>query len=81
MTDLTQNAPILGSPAFIDQDNKYLHNQRLGKIVALNERDLEKHFLFYLLNLPAVRDQIRSSATGATVRHTAPDRIYAVRAD
>ena len=31
MTDLTQNAPILGSPAFIPEDDRFLHNQRLGK--------------------------------------------------
>ncbi len=35
MTDLTQNAPILGSPAFVEEDGKFLHNQRLGKVVEL----------------------------------------------
>ena len=31
MTDLTQNAPILGAPAFIKEDNCYLHN-RIGTL-------------------------------------------------
>jgi hypothetical protein len=80
MTDLTQNAPILGSPAFIPKSGRFLHNQRLGKIVDLRTSQIDERFLFYLLNSRDVRGQIRASATGATVRHTAPDRIYAVDA-
>ena len=79
MTDLTQNAPILGSPAIIQIDDRFLHNQRLGKVVDLDEAKMNKSFLYHLLNLPDVRAQIRGSATGSTVRHTAPDRIYAVK--
>jgi type I restriction enzyme S subunit len=79
MTDLTQNAPILGSPAFIPEDGKYLHNQRLGKVVDIDNSRLDRHFLFYLFNYAKVRDQIKATATGATVRHTAPDRIYQVK--
>lgn len=78
MTDLTQNAPILGSPAFIPQDGRFLHNQRLGKIVNLKQEEIVPEFLFYLLNTAAVRGQIKGSATGATVRHTSPSRIYEV---
>jgi type I restriction enzyme S subunit len=42
MTDLIQNAPILGSTAMIPEDSRFLHNQRLGKIFNLN---IEKVFL------------------------------------
>jgi len=79
MTDLTQDAPILGSPAFIPEDSRYLHNQRLGKVTDVKEAELDRAFLFYLLNTRNVRSQIKGSASGATVKHTAPDRIYAVR--
>jgi type I restriction enzyme S subunit len=79
MTDLTQDAPILGSPAFVPFSDKYLHNQRLGKVVDLDESRLTNKFLYYLLNLRSVREQIKATATGATVRHTAPERIYSVR--
>lgn len=79
LTDLTQNAPILGSPAIIPTNGKYLHNQRLGKVVGLDESKLKKKFLYYLLNSTKVREQIKATATGSTVRHTAPDRIYSVR--
>jgi type I restriction enzyme S subunit len=79
MTDLKQDAPILGSPAFIPDDNRYLHNQRLGKIVDADNSLIDQYFLFYLFNTREVRAQIKGSATGTTVRHTAPDRIYAVK--
>ena len=81
LTDLTQDAPILGSPAFIKEDNRFLHNQRLGKIIGLNESEVDRLFLYYLFNSSSVRGQIKASATGATVRHTAPDRIYAVEVE
>src|SRR3990167_2838046 len=81
MTDLTQNAPILGSPAILPQDGRFLHNQRLGKIVDLDESQMDKRFLYYLFNSAGVRAQLKGSATGATVKHTAPERIYAVNVD
>lgn len=81
LTDLTQNAPILGSPAFIREDNKFLHNQRLGKVIDLAESKMDRDFLYYLLNTHKVRGQIKGSATGSTVKHTAPDRIAAVEAE
>ncbi len=81
MTDLTQNAPILGSAAIIPESGRFLHNQRLGKIVNINMELTSRDFLYYLFNSAGVRAQIRASATGATVKHTAPERIYAVRVE
>lgn len=78
MTDLTQEARILGASAFVRQDGRFLHNQRLGKIVDLDINRLDKNYLYHLFNWSHVRDQLKGSATGSTVRHTAPDRIYAV---
>jgi len=79
MTDLIQDAPILGSPAFIPEDGKYLHNQRLGKIVDVKTDLVDITFLYYLFNRYEIRAQIKGSATGTTVKHTAPERIYAVK--
>jgi len=45
----------------------------------IDEERLDKHFLYYALNSEAYRAQVRGSATGATVRHTAPERIYRCR--
>ena len=78
MTDLTQNAPILGSTAFIPEDGRFLHNQRLGKIVNLETNEVLPEFVFYLFNTASVRGHIKGSASGATVRHTSPSRIYDV---
>jgi type I restriction enzyme S subunit len=79
LTDLTQDAPILGAPAVVPESGRYLHNQRLGKVQLLNA-GLDARYLYYLLQHHDVRSQIRASATGATVRHTAPERIYRVEA-
>ncbi len=78
MTDLTQNAPILGSPAIVPTKPAMLHNQRLGLVTVRPDADLDRRFLYYLLLSDASRSQIRATATGTTVRHTAPERIYRV---
>jgi type I restriction enzyme S subunit len=75
MTDLIQAAPILGGAIVVPEDGRYLHNQRLGLVEYLYEKPIDKAFLYYVLNSPAYRAQVRGSATGATVRHTAPKRI------
>ena len=75
MTDLTQNAPLLGSPAFIPENGRFLHNQRLGKAVNIKTDEIAPEYLFYLFNTTSVRGQIKGSASGATVRHTSPSRI------
>ena len=73
---MTEQAPgLLGSSAWISESNRFLHNQRLGRIVDLDERRLDQRFLYYLFNTRSVRHQIAGSASGTKVRHTAPERI------
>jgi type I restriction enzyme S subunit len=73
---MTEQAPgLLGSSAWIPEPNRFLHNQRLGRIIDLDETRVEKRFLYYLFNTRGVRHQISASATGTKVRHTAPERI------
>lgn len=79
MTDLTQAAPILGSPAVIPDAPSMLHNQRLGLVQIKPGVEVDRRFLFYVMLSDTSRSQIRATATGATVRHTAPERIYKVR--
>lgn len=79
MTDLVQSAPILGGAFFVPEEDKFLHNQRLGLVEVLDKGNLDKKFLYYLFNTEHYRSQVRGSATGATVRHTAPERIYRCR--
>jgi type I restriction enzyme, S subunit len=76
MTDLINTAPILGGSFIIPEDDRFLHNQRLGLVQIKDKKKIDKAFLYYLLNTHEYRAQIRGSASGATVRHTAPERIY-----
>jgi len=77
---MTEQGPgLLGSSALIPEGGKYLHNQRLGLIQEMDNKALDKRFLYYLFNTRPVRGQISGSATGTKVRHTAPERIYRVR--
>ncbi|HFK1809841.1 TPA: restriction endonuclease subunit S [Bacillus cereus] len=78
LTDLTKECKILGSPAFIKEDNYFLHNQRLGKIIELDEEKINKRYLFHLFNSSLYRQHLKNTATGTTVRHTSPDRICEV---
>lgn len=78
LTDLTQDAPILGSPAKVPAVGSYLHNQRIGKVVLLDEARVDLDFIYYIFCMENTRAKIRATATGATVRHTAPKRIYEI---
>ncbi len=74
-----QGEGLLGSSALVPSDDRYLHNQRIGLVTDLDESKLDKRFLCYLLNTLGVRAQIRATATGTKVKHTAPKRIRAVK--
>ncbi len=74
-----QGAGLLGSSAWIPESDKYLHNQRLGKIDEIDKNILAPKYLYHLFNTYNVRGQISGSATGTKVRHTAPERIYKVK--
>ena len=79
MTDILQSSPILGSPGIIKDDNRFLHNQRLGKVKDIKTESMLPEFLYWIFNSRIFRETIKGSATGATVKHTAPERIYAVK--
>jgi type I restriction enzyme S subunit len=77
MTDLSKMGDTLGYPAVVPSNPKfrYLHNQRLGKIIIKDHNRLYELFLYYLLSSNEYRQEILASATGSTVRHTSPGRI------
>jgi type I restriction enzyme, S subunit len=70
---------LLGSSALIPKDDIFLHNQRLGLVVELNEKELDRLFLYHLFNSNDVRKQISTGAGGTKVRHTSPDKILKVK--
>ncbi len=73
MTDLSSKMKILGKPALVETEN-VLHNQRIGRVVFLNDK-IEKRFLYYFMLSEGFLRSIKESATGTMVRHTAPKRI------
>jgi len=72
-----QAAGLLGSMAFVPEDNRYLHNQRIGKVTATSD-DVYLGFLYYAFRMQSVRTQLSNTASGSKVRHTSPERIYEI---
>ena len=73
-----QGEGLLGSAALVPEADKYLHNQRIGW-VREKSGVADRRFFYYLFNTDYVREQIRNSSSGAKVRHTSPERMYAVK--
>ena len=72
---MTEQAPgLLGSAIIISEDNRFLHNQRLG-LVTYDEDKLDLHFLYFLFNSPRIRDLIQIRSTGTKVKHTSPTKM------
>ena len=82
MTDLSKQADTLGYPAIVPKPRgpRFLHNQRLGKVLIKRGAELDRGFLFYLLRTAEYRNEVLASATGTTVKHTSPGRILAHKA-
>jgi type I restriction enzyme, S subunit len=78
MTDLSKAGDTLGYSAVVPLDGrKYLHNQRIGKIIVKSEACVSKAFVHWLMRTPQYRAEVLAGATGSTVRHTSPSRIQA----
>ena len=73
MTDLSKQADTLGYPAVVPactDGRRYLHNQRLGKVIPKDTGELHTRFLYYLMCSAKYRHEVLASATGTTVKHT-----------
>jgi type I restriction enzyme S subunit len=73
-----QAAGLLGSALLVPENNKYLHNQRLGLVKIKEKEKLCAEFLYLLYNSPLVRKQIAEQSTGTKVKHTSPDKLRSV---
>ena len=78
MTDLSKEADTLGFPAIVpmSKELRYLHNQRLGKVEII-DKSLGKEFLYRCMCTKSYRDEVLSSVSGSTVKHTSPSKILA----
>jgi len=82
MTDLSKESDTLGYSAFVPTPSKgrrYLHNQRLGKVVVKDKAAIALCYVHYLMCSSAYRHEVLASATGTTVKHTSPERIKRFR--
>lgn len=79
MTDLSKDSDTLGYSAKVPsvEGKVFLHNQRLGLIYSLS-KFVDKEFIYWKLHDPSYRFQVLGSATGTTVKHTSPSKIYEV---
>src|SRR4030066_543817 len=63
MTDMSKDMGIIGRTAIIDQDEKYLLNQRVGKF-KINSKDLYCKYLHAYTNTPTFINYIKKSCAG-----------------
>lgn len=68
---------LLGSAAFIPVDDKYLHNQRLGRVRALTP-EIDLDYLYYIFNSIGFRAKVRETAAGTKVKHTSPVKLLQI---
>lgn len=69
---------LLGSALFVPENDRYLHNQRLGLVQIVNKERICSDFLYLFFNAPTTRKQITEQSTGTKVKHTSPDRLCSV---
>ena len=82
MTDLSKQSDTLGYPALVPEcpnGRRYLHNQRLGKVIFKEPREVDKRYIYYVLCSDEYRNEVLAGATGTTVKHTSPDRVKQFR--
>lgn len=76
---MTEQAPgLLGSCILIPEDDRFLHNQRLGLIQPNNDVDWHSPFFSHVFNLAGFRKALSDTCSGIKVRHTSPKKIYEV---
>lgn len=82
MTDLSKDGDTLGYPALIPKNSgfNWLHNQRIGLIKSRGD-NLNLLFLFYLMRTRPYQKFVVGSASGSTVKHTSPKRIFEYEAN
>jgi len=73
-----QATGLLGSAALTPENNKFLHNQRLGLVKPITPIRVSISFLYWLYNSPYIRKQISEQSTGTKVKHTSPDKLRGV---
>ena len=75
ITPLTEQvAGLLGTTAFIPEDDLYIQSGDIG-LVTTNENRLLRKYDYYLLNSSVIKKQLGAAAQQTKIRHTSPDAI------
>lgn len=74
-----QAAGLLGSPMVVPEDQRFLHNQRLGLAVPTGKLPWVAGYFFHVFNSKPFRSRVHLDATGVKVRHTSPAKLGAVQ--
>ena len=77
MTDLTSQMAILGNAVILNSSRLNLHNQRIGKVVNIHP-SISSEFLSLIFNSRPVKQNVKKTAIGTTVRHTSPTKMLDV---
>ncbi|MGA7385578.1 MAG: restriction endonuclease subunit S [Methylocella sp.] len=70
-----QAAGLLGSSIIVPEDNRFLHNQRLGLVSVKSGVPWCNEFFFHAFNTETFRQAVHDSASGVKVRHTSPKKL------
>lgn len=77
ITPLTeQTYGLLGTTAWIPEDNKYIQNGDIGLVLPFKGK-LDNKFCYYLLSSRLIKDQLSATAQQTKIRHTSPEKIKA----
>lgn len=81
MTDLSKDGDTLGYSAKIPKSKRvYLHNQRIG-LVEIISPEIDKDYLYWFMRTSKYQKTLVATASGSTVKHTSPSRIYEIEID
>jgi len=77
LTAMTEQAVgLIGSPLIVPEDDKFLHNQRLGLFQFFKEGGAR--FIYFFMQTSSSLVAFSNTAAGSKVRHTSPKRIEAI---
>ena len=62
MTDMKENIALLGHTAFMDIEDKYIVNQRVGLLRPNNHKNVSPYFLYLLTNNAKFLRELRKNA-------------------
>jgi type I restriction enzyme S subunit len=74
-----QAAGLLGSSIIVPEDDKFLHNQRLGLVSVKSGAPWVNEFFFHAFNTKRFRRVVHDGASGVKVRHTSPNKLGLVK--